>query len=432
MSRQQATAILDAAEQWKQRCLLDGGSLFTDERLWTRDHFEQLRIHVVENAGAGSDRFWERLRRLLDPAPPEAKRLWAEMTWAFYLIASEIPPEEKHDHIARVWEWSGSTLPEDHWALREEVLTGCSRWGSGTFANRWREVCGIVSAMIAWFSLPRPRRDALSDDAWGFAEWLAAGGLLQRRAFRHALLFLLFPASFEPVVVTGWKRQIVQGFARKWGEAPPANRDDLAVDRTLLRIRERLEADHSGEEIDFCRPPFEDVWRTDAARRPSSSSSGEAPAVSKGDDEAWFRKRFGEADVWAIAPGAGARRWTDFQQRGIAAIDYDGVGDLSEYESLDDIRQAAAESGLGDNPINHSLAMWDFAHEMRVGDILVAKRGVRAILGWGTVRGSYVYDPTSVPHFRPTSAATGRQERSMAPVVAASRIDPGVVDVRTC
>ena len=99
---------------------------------------------------------------------------------------------------------------------------------------------------------------------------------------------------------------------------------------------------------------------------------------------------------------ARAHRWTDFQQRGIAAIDYDGVGDLSEYESPDDIRQAAADSGLGGNPINHSLAMWDFAHEMRIGDILVAKRGVRAILGWGTVRGSYVYDPdrTDFQHVR--------------------------------
>ena len=106
--------------------------------------------------------------------------------------------------------------------------------------------------------------------------------------------------------------------------------------------------------------------------------------------------------MWAIAPGAGAHRWTDFQQRGIAAIDYDGVGDLSEYQSLDDIRQAAIESGLGDNPINHSLAMWDFAHEMRAGDILIAKRGVSAILGWGKVRGSYVYDPdrTDFQHVR--------------------------------
>ena len=41
MSRlERAALILDAAEQWKQRCLLDGGSMFTDERLWTRECFE--------------------------------------------------------------------------------------------------------------------------------------------------------------------------------------------------------------------------------------------------------------------------------------------------------------------------------------------------------------------------------------------------------
>ena len=49
MSRQQAAAILPAADRWKQRCLLDSGSLFGDERLWTAQNFEQLRIHVVEN-----------------------------------------------------------------------------------------------------------------------------------------------------------------------------------------------------------------------------------------------------------------------------------------------------------------------------------------------------------------------------------------------
>ena len=81
-------------------------------------------MHVGENANRGSDGFWQRLRRLIDPAPPAVKRLWAEMTWAFYLIASDIPPERKRDAIVMVWEWSGSTLPEDHWALQEDVLTG--------------------------------------------------------------------------------------------------------------------------------------------------------------------------------------------------------------------------------------------------------------------------------------------------------------------
>ena len=29
-----AASILEAAEKWKQECLVDGGSLFAEERLW--------------------------------------------------------------------------------------------------------------------------------------------------------------------------------------------------------------------------------------------------------------------------------------------------------------------------------------------------------------------------------------------------------------
>ena len=407
MSRQQAAAILSAADRWKQRCLLDGGSLFGEERLWTGQNFDQLRVHVVESPDAGSDPFYEKLRRQLDPAPPEAKRLWSELTWAFYLIVRDVKPNTKRDRIAMVWEWSGARLPEDHWALDDDVLTGCANLGSGR-AHQWLELGFTVLVMLDWFTISGQQREELAIDPWKFADWLAGCERVRRRWFRHALLFLLFPDWFEPIVVGSSKREIVKGFARKWGDALPVDEDDdISIDRKLLEIRKRLEADLPGEEIDFYQPPFEEVWRADVARRGSSSSSsgeppGDASAVSEGDDETWFRKRFGEADVWAIAPGAGARRWTDFQQRGIAAIDYEGVGDLGEYQSLDDIRRAAAESGLGDNPINHSLAMWDFAHEMSVGDILIAKRGVRAILGWGTVRGSYVYDPdrTDFQHVR--------------------------------
>ena len=70
-----AEAVLDAAEQWKQRCLLGGGSLFTEERLWTRGNFEQLHTHFVEKPDEGQDTFYEKLKRQLAPAPPAAKRL---------------------------------------------------------------------------------------------------------------------------------------------------------------------------------------------------------------------------------------------------------------------------------------------------------------------------------------------------------------------
>lgn len=70
MSRlKQAGALLAAAGQWKQRCLLDGGSLFTDERLWTPENCEQLRVHyveTVEKAAGESGDFYEKLKRQLE------------------------------------------------------------------------------------------------------------------------------------------------------------------------------------------------------------------------------------------------------------------------------------------------------------------------------------------------------------------------------
>ena len=374
MSKQQAAAILPAADRWKQRCLLEGGSLFTDERLWTGQNFEQLRIHFVERADEGSDSFYEKLRRQLDPSPPEAKRLWSEMTWAFYLIVRNVSPETKRDQIARVWEWSGTRLPENHWALADDVLTGCSNTGAGYLTHRWRELRFVVLAMIDWFSLSRKEREALATDPWRFAGWLADRRLVEGRQFRHALLFLLFPDSFEPILVGSHKREIVKGFARQWGQALPAAGDDVAIDRRLLATRTRLEADYPREQVDFYRPPFANVWRTDSARPHPPPPPGD-PLPPNGDDGSWFRERFGDVDIWVIAPGPAARRWPDFQRRGIVAIDYAEFGDLSEYGSREAIHEAAVESGFGENPLHHSLALWNFAHVMRVGDVLSAKRG---------------------------------------------------------
>ena len=62
-----AASILDAAEKWKRECLLEGGSLFIEERLWTREHFGELQTCFVERPDEGSDSFEEKLRRQLGP-----------------------------------------------------------------------------------------------------------------------------------------------------------------------------------------------------------------------------------------------------------------------------------------------------------------------------------------------------------------------------
>lgn len=148
MSRpERAALILDAAEQWKQRCLLDGGSVFTDERLWMREYFGQLHTHFVERPDTGTDSFEEMLRRQLEPASPEAKRLWAEMTWLYYLIVEHIKRVTKLDWIRTVWEWSGKPLPEQHWALQDVLDGGLVEPGIAYLSHQWREFGFIITMM---------------------------------------------------------------------------------------------------------------------------------------------------------------------------------------------------------------------------------------------------------------------------------------------
>ena len=396
-----AAAVLDAAKQWKQRCLIEGQSLFTDERLWTRARFEQLRTYFVERPDSGSDPFEEKLRRQLDPAPPEAKRLWAEMTWAYDLIANNIKRVTKLDRIRTVWEWSGTSLPEEHWALGEVLEHGVSNPGPAWNTHRWRELGFIVTLMIAWFSLSAEERKTQLAEPWRLAEWIDRQEGSNRRQFRHAVLYLLFPDSFEYILTTRHKRDVIEAFRGQQDNAPSIGQMKLVdLDRELLAIRERLETEHPNVVVDFYESPFKEDWRSSSAStsRPEEDGAG----TDDEDAESWYRKRFGAADVWVIAPGEGARLWWEFREQRIAAIGYDeggGLGDLGEYDSREAVHRALIENGTGKNPSNHSLAVWEFSHEIKVGDYLIAKRGRSVILGWGEVTGDYRYEPDR-PEYR--------------------------------
>ena len=108
--------------------------------------------------------------------------------------------------------------------------------------------------------------------------------------------------------------------------------------------------------------------------------------------EVWFRERFGETEAWLIAPGRHARHWLAFQKQGIVAIGFDDLGDIREYPSREAVHDAAIKSGFGKNPFNLSLALWEFANNIEIGHIIVAKSGRDVILGWGTVTGDYEHD----------------------------------------
>ena len=304
MSRlERAALILDAAEQWRQRCLLDGGSVFTDEPLWTQEYFEQLHTHFVERPDKGAGSFEEKLRQQLELAPPEAKRLWAEMTWLFLLIVRGVKGVTKLDRIRTVWESSGAALPEDHPALGDVLDGGIVFPGMAYLGHQRHEFNFIIAIMLDWGSRAPQDRTTLLSDPWVFAEWIDSHRGGRQRPFRHALLFLLFPEVFEPVISLSHKKAIVQAFSDEAGETPDIDNIDLVnLDKALQAVVRRLQDERPGEEIQLYEPPLNERWLS----RPPP------PTPPAKIDEAWYRDRFGTADVWVIGAGQGARLWGDF------------------------------------------------------------------------------------------------------------------------
>ena len=261
---EKAKAILDAAEKWKQQCLLDGGSLFSEEHLWRRENFRGLQTYFVERPDEGSDSFEEKLRRQLEPATPEMRCLWAEITWVYYLIVSSVKRETKLVKIRTVWEWSGTALPDQHWALGNVLDGGVVNPGTGYAAHRWREFTFIITMMLDWCSRSVRDREALLDDPWNFAAWVDGQEDGRRRQFRHALLFLLFPDVFEPILSIRNKKAIVKAFAHEIGMPSDINRMSLIdLDRALPGIRERLRDEHGEQGVNFFyESPIKKLWQS--------------------------------------------------------------------------------------------------------------------------------------------------------------------------
>lgn len=384
-----AEPVLKAAKIWRDRCLVGRGSVLSEHRLWTTQNFEYLRQHFVENPDEGEGTFFEKLKKQLAPIPGPPKQLAAEMLWVMYLVVSSeaMSADTKRLQTRDVWEWSGEQLDVDQWSMKEPLENGVANPGVGYHTHRWREFCFFTLAMIDWLSLnPTVQTDHLADP-WRFGEWLDNRPTVKGRLFRHALLFLLFPDSYERILSSAHKKDIVRKFNEKWKDGVEIDYfSQLAIDRAVLAVRERASDDSTDGEVDFYAEPYRSVWQR---RREPIDAPQPAPST---EPNHWFAERFGDAGVWALSAGEGARLWDDFQRDKVAAVGWDGLGDFSQYESKSAVFEALVRSGRT-NPRNDSRAVWQFAQEIKPGDVVIIKKGRSRLLGWGIVLEGSEYDP---------------------------------------
>ena len=96
---------------------------------------------------------------------------------------------------------------------------------------------------------------------------------------------------------------------------------------------------------------------------------------------------------WTYSPGPNASKWELCIHEGIMCVGWDDLGDLSQYASREKMRDAVKLLYPTDgSAVNDSLAVWQFANEMKSGDIVFAKKGKHEIIGRGIVESDYVFD----------------------------------------
>ncbi|MBQ6827530.1 MAG: AAA family ATPase, partial [Thermoguttaceae bacterium] len=106
---------------------------------------------------------------------------------------------------------------------------------------------------------------------------------------------------------------------------------------------------------------------------------------------------------WIYAPGEKAENWENDLAQGTMAIGWAELGDLLAFESkdemLDKLKSLYSVDGLYRN---QAQVVWQFANEMKPGDVVFVKKGRKQIIGRGVVEGDYLYEPErgDYPHVR--------------------------------
>ena len=103
-----------------------------------------------------------------------------------------------------------------------------------------------------------------------------------------------------------------------------------------------------------------------------------------------------ETAYWLFSPGNNANKWEEFYKLGIMAVGWDEIGcSIKEFSSKKEIREKMKEVYNPNTTYeNCALCLWQFANEMKVGDVVFAKKGMHKIIGKGVVTSEYIYDPT--------------------------------------
>ncbi len=144
---------------------------------------------------------------------------------------------------------------------------------------------------------------------------------------------------------------------------------------------------------DFKELSFE-AWRYSEQVNQELAVAKKGSAQRENKGAAMADKGVDTVHYWIYAPGEASACWDEFYDAGIMGIGWSEIGDLSQYNTKSEMRQAMQEKIDPSRSFkNGAHATWQFANEMKQGDVVFAKKGMYQIVGRGVVESDYEYDP---------------------------------------
>lgn len=272
-----ASQVFDAADKFKQRCLLDQQSLLLDgQALWTVERFQGLIDNYVKQPEVGDGGFYDKLATQLATGQALDVALMTEVFWIVQLGPNNLRAPTKVKTLERIWNMKAAApFPVNSPFLATPVLSGLGSAGTGYNQYMWMEVVFAVEAFADFVAKPRIDREALLNDARSFAVWLDSIPSGKGRQFYHTLCHVLFPDAFERIFSQGHKYRVARAH-KIWTSALGESRP--AMDVALQDLRKRLEVQYP-DVVDYYKQPVGTLIKQQAAHPGSVSAN---PASNDG------------------------------------------------------------------------------------------------------------------------------------------------------
>lgn len=257
--------VISAVSVWRDKAILEESSVFTNDHLWSLPIIKNVKTLFSDNPIAGSEQtFYEKLTLQFRTANPESIKLVSEMLWLLLLFPSNISSTTKVSGVKRVWEISGESFNIQNNML-QALEKGIGSCGIGYNNYRWAELKFLIQITIQFQSFSKEEKLTLLSNSWDFANWLDGIEGAANRQFRHIILFLLFPESFERVSSINHKLMLKKAFQNEIIDTAlnkvlnESDSESVVLDKSLLLIRNELKIKDPAFQ-DFYLPPYKEAW----------------------------------------------------------------------------------------------------------------------------------------------------------------------------